>query len=169
MEHDRLEEIVRHLHPPPGVKLWHGGATVLGCLRGVSAEVAAWKPAPERHSIWALALHVAYWKYAVHRQITGNERGGFPRSPSNWPSVPGDRSEKAWKGDRDLLRDVHTSLVEEVTNFDPNKLDHVGRGKTRWADLFWGIVLHDAYHVGQIQMLKRLYSERAHASPLSSS
>jgi uncharacterized damage-inducible protein DinB len=162
MTHDRLAEIGKHLDPPPGVKLWHGGATVLGCLRGVTAEAAAWRPAPGRHSIWALTLHVAYWKYAVRRRITGEERGAFPRSPSNWPVVPDEASEAAWKGDRALLREEHDALVEAIASFDPARLDDVaGDGTTSWAELLWGIVLHDVYHVGQIQMLKRLYAERA--------
>lgn len=156
----RLAEITRHLDPPAGVELWHGGATVLGCLRGVSAEAAAWRPAPKRHPIWALTLHLAYWKYAVRRRITGEERGGFPRAPSNWPAVPDERSEQAWKEDRALLRDAHHALVESVAAFDPKRLDEkAADGRTTWAELFWGIVLHDVHHVGQIQMLKRLYRE----------
>ena len=47
-----------------------GGPTVPGALRGVTAEVAGWRPYPDRHSIWALALHVAYWNYAVERRLT---------------------------------------------------------------------------------------------------
>ena len=77
----RLEEALRHLDPPPGVKLWHGGASVLGALRGISPEVATWRPYPDRHSIWALALHVAYWNYAVRRRIKGEKRGRFPPIP----------------------------------------------------------------------------------------
>lgn len=161
MKNDRLNEILRHLHPPTGVKLWHGGATVIGCLRGVSADMAAWKPGRDRHSIWELTLHIAYWKYAVQRRITDEEKGRFPRSPSNWPAVPGIISDKAWKEDRSVLRDAHSSLMDAVSNFDPAKLDEfAGDGKTSWADLFWGIVLHDTYHVGQIQMLKRLFADR---------
>jgi uncharacterized damage-inducible protein DinB len=30
------------------------------------------------------------------------------------------------------------------------------KAKTTYADLITGIVLHDTYHAGQIQMLKRL-------------
>ena len=59
MKDSRLDEALRHLHPPPGKKLWHGGPTVLGAIRGLSPEVARWKPYPDRHSIWALALRDA--------------------------------------------------------------------------------------------------------------
>ena len=132
---------------------------MLGTLRGVSLKMAAWKPAPDRHSIWALTLHIAYWKYAVRRRITGEERGGFPRSPSNFPRVPEHGTATAWDEDRALLRDSHLELVKVVENFDPRQLDDLAGAetKTTYADLIWGIVLHDTYHVGQIQMLKRLW------------
>lgn len=143
--------------PAPGKALWAGGATPLGCLRGVSAEQAAWKPAGDRHSIWELALHIAYWKYAVRRILEDSGRGSFPRSPSNWPSVPEPADEAAWKRDRALLRDEHTKLVEVVGAFDPKRLDETGTKTYRFVDLIYGIVMHDTHHVGQIQLMKRLY------------
>ncbi len=155
----RLEEAIRHFHPPPGAKLWHGGATVLGALRGVSPAVAAWKPTPDRHSIWELALHVAYWQYAVRRRITGGgERGGFPRSPSNWPTQPEQATRASWDEDRALVRATHASLLEAMEGFDPARLDEEsgGSGAHTYADLLLGIVLHDTYHAGQIQLMKRL-------------
>jgi uncharacterized damage-inducible protein DinB len=154
----RLAEALRHLHPPAGVKLWHGGATVLGSIRGVDAETASWVPGANRHSIWALCLHIAYWKYAVTRRLTDGVRGSFPRSPSDWPAVPVPASREAWKADRSLLRETHDRLVEAVESFDPERLDEIagGEGKSTYADLIWGIVLHDTYHVAQIQLLKRL-------------
>lgn len=154
----RLEEALRHLHPPSRVQPWHGGPTVLGALRGVSAEVAAWRPYPDRHSIWALALHVAYWNYAVERRLTGAPRGSFPRRPSNWPRPTGGDPVAAWSADRELVRQAHDSLVEALRRFDPARLDQLagGKRKTTYADLITGILLHDTYHAGQIQMLKRL-------------
>lgn len=158
----RLEEAIRHFHPPAGFKPWHGGASVLGALRGISAEVASWKPYPDRHSIRELALHVAYWNYAVCRRLTGEgERGAFPRSPSNWPAVPEVASEAEWREDRRLVREWHDRLLEALRAFDPARLDEsAGDGATTFADLITGIVLHDTYHAGQIQLMKRLAASR---------
>ena len=66
---------------------------------------------------------------------------------------------KAWNEDRALVRDSHTQLVEAVKDFDLGRLDKLAGAetKTTYADLITGIVLHDTYHVGQIQMLKRLW------------
>ncbi len=161
MRDPRLDEALHLLAPPPGKPPWAGGATPLGCLRGVGAEQAAWKPAPDRHSIWELALHIAYWKYAVRRNLEDAPKGGFPRAPSNWPRVPDPAGEAAWKADRALLRDEHEKLVEAVAAFDPRRLDEGAPGPRayRFADLVYGIAMHDSYHVGQIQLMKRLYRE----------
>ncbi len=46
----RLRGILNLLNRPAGKRLWYGGATAAGCIRGVTPEQAAWKPAPKRHS-----------------------------------------------------------------------------------------------------------------------
>lgn len=154
----RLDEALRHFEPPAGTRPWHGGASVLGALRGLAPEVAAWRPYPDRHTIWELALHVAYWNYAVWRRLTDQAQGGFPRSPSNWPDTPGDPTSAAWDEDRRLVREWHDRLVAVLRDFDPSRLDETagGDGSTTYADLITGIVLHDTYHAGQIQLMKRL-------------
>ena len=161
MVDQRLELTVGLFAPPPGTKLWHGGATPVGALRGVDAEAAAWKPSSGRHSIWELTLHLAYWNYAVWRRISGTERGGFPRTPSDWPAAPDEPTAAAWKADRSLLRAYHGRLAEAMSGYEVERLDETirGTGKTAAIDLFMGSVLHDTYHAGQIQMLKRMAAE----------
>ncbi len=157
MTDPRLREALRHLDPPSGTRPWHGGASVLGALRGLSAGTAAWKPYPDRHSIWELALHVAYWDYAVCRRLAGEARGGFPRSPSNWPAVPDPATRHAWDADRRLVREWHDRLVAALDALDPARLDETaGEGATTNADLVTGVLLHETYHAGQIQLMKRL-------------
>jgi hypothetical protein len=155
----RLREILNLLDPPAGRRLWYGGATVSGCVRGVTPKQAVWKPAPKRHSIWELTLHVAYWKYAVRRKLETLPQGTFPRSPANWPAVPKPAGAPQWKEDRTLLRSEHMLLVEAIQAFDPLRLDEgvPDSRNYRFADLLFGIASHDLYHVGQIQVLKRLY------------
>lgn len=161
MTEPRLAEVLHLLDPPAGTRLWYGGATVLGSLRGVGHEQAAWKPGPDRHSIWELALHAAYWKYAVRRRLDDSvPRGGFPRSPSNWPAIPDVPDERAWKADRDLLRHEHEALLKVARSLTPNELDRRdGKGEYRALDLLFGVATHDVYHTGQIQLMKRLYRD----------
>jgi hypothetical protein len=102
---------------------------------------------------------MAYWKYALRRNLDGSPRGGFPRSPSNWPRMPEAPDERSWKTDRALLRSEHERLVEAMRAFDPRRLDDAapGSGAYRFIDHFHGIVMHDVHHVAQIQLLKRIY------------
>jgi uncharacterized damage-inducible protein DinB len=159
----RIDEIVRMLRPEKGARLWFGGASPGGCLRGVSPEAAGWKPGPSRHSVWELSLHIAYWEYAVRRILDDLPSGGFSRSPSDWPAVPESRSEGEWKVDRALARREHEALTEAIRAFDPRRLDDLapGSGSYRCIDLMHGAIMHSTYHTGQIQLAKRLFAERS--------
>jgi uncharacterized damage-inducible protein DinB len=154
-----LALIGRTLHPARG-QAWHGGPTPVGAVRGVEAALARWRPARGRHTIWELALHIAYWNYAIRRRLLGKPIPRFPRSPANWPATPSPADEVAWDADRALLASEHRMLVEVVQSFAPTRLNRRAGTRKRWTygDLILGITVHDAYHVGQIQLLKRLAS-----------
>ena len=158
--------LAENLQPAPGRRGWHGGPTPLGALRGVGADQAVWRPGLGRKCIWELALHIAYWKYAVRRRLEGAEGGRreerFPRSPSNWPSTPAEPDAAAWAADVQLLRDEHVRLVETVRRISPAWLDRKPPGSRQWTygELIVGVAQHDAYHTGQMQLVKRLWQER---------
>lgn len=160
MENIRIEPILELLDPPLGFKPWHGGPSLAGCLRGVKAKQAAWKPAPGRHSIWELALHIAYWKYAVRRYLRPEAEKGFARSPANWPGLS-ETTESAWKQDLELIKTEHQKLVEAIRAFPEKRLDEKIAPEKEWTfmQLLSGIAAHDTYHIGQIQLMKRLYNE----------
>ncbi len=157
MSRDPIDLIARTLEPPHG-RAWHGGPTPLGAVRGVTAAEARWVPAPKRHSIWALTLHIAYWKYAVRRHLEPVARGSFPRSPANWPALPSAPDESAWRADRALLALEHRLFLEALRKFDSAKLGRRPSRKRKftYGELIIGVLAHDVYHTGQIQLLKRL-------------
>lgn len=132
------------------------GATLLGSLRGVSATEATYRPANSLHCIWNYILHAAYWKYAVHRRL-GSGAPDFPRAPANWPALP-EPTLRNLRRDVALLKEQHERLRDTVAAFPPSRLDRVPEGARRWtaAQLIYGVAAHDAYHTGQVQMLKRL-------------
>lgn len=66
--------VLENVQPRAGRGSWHGGHTAVGALRGVSPEQAVWTPARDRKSIWQLALHMAYWKYAVCERVGAGRR-----------------------------------------------------------------------------------------------
>jgi hypothetical protein len=132
-------------------KSWHG-PNLWGSVRGVRAEEAAWRPGPGRHNIWELVLHAAYWKYVVRRRLTGEQRGSFVLSGSNFFERPqGDPSQAAWKADTAILLQEHRQLREVIYG-----LSLTAEAAPPIARLIRGIAAHDLYHAGQIRLLRRL-------------
>ena len=128
---------------------WHG-PNLRGALRGVDAAQAAWQPQPQRHSIWELTLHAAYWKYVVRRRITGEKRGSFPLKGSNFFPMPEPRSAAAWRDATLILAEQHRALRAVVA----------GLTTTEHVRMIRGAAAHDVYHAGQIQLIKRLFKDR---------
>ena len=151
-------------------KAWHG-TTLFGSIRGLTADRAAWRPAPRRHNVWEIVVHAAYWKYAIRRRLTGEKRGSFALTGSNWFTRPstgtamsnrapsaGSRpaAARAWASEVRLLADEHRRLRQAITALPPDALVQPSQKGPTAAFLIRGIAAHDLYHAGQIQLLKRL-------------
>jgi hypothetical protein len=136
-------------------KAWHG-PNLWQSLKGVTAEQAAWRPAPGRHNIWEEMLHAAYWKYVVRRRLEGGKRGRFVLPGSNFFPRPeaGKLSEAAWKADKQILRREHTALRQTITASVREPIP------PKLGTVLWGIAFHDIYHAGQIRLLRRLMAGR---------
>ncbi|MBW3600235.1 MAG: DinB family protein [Planctomycetes bacterium] len=134
---------------------WHG-PNLRGAIRGVTHEEAAWRPQHQRHNIWEHVLHAAYWKYTVRRRILNEKRGSFPLKGSNW-ITPAATTAEAWRRDVQLLVDTHQSMRAAIADLPPDQLPKPLPGaKITYFFLISGIAAHDAYHAGQIQLLRRL-------------
>jgi uncharacterized damage-inducible protein DinB len=130
---------------------WHG-PNLQQALKGVSAKQAAWRPAPGRHNIWELALHAAYWKYAVRRRLEGGKRGSFVLKGNNFFMRPekGKATEAAGRADLALLEKEHRALEQSVRRYLKT-----GPSSKILRSLY-GVAFHDIYHAGQIRLLRRL-------------
>jgi uncharacterized damage-inducible protein DinB len=142
-------------------KAWHGPG-LRGALRGLGAAQASWRPGPRRRSIADIAVHAAYWKYAVRRRLRGDKRGSFPLKGSNWFTLAEPLHEPQWRQYLALLQAQHGALREAVADVPVERLHQVSAG-SKWTTVFLitGIAAHDVYHAGQIQLLKRLLRRNA--------
>lgn len=137
-------------------RAWHG-TNLRGSIKGLTAQQAAWRPSPNRHNVWEIVLHCAYWKYIVRRRILGEKKGSFPLKGSNWFRLYGRLSEQEWRSHIVILETAHESMREAVAGFTVSDLSTKPKG-SRFDNLtmIMGIASHDLYHAGQIQLLKRL-------------
>lgn len=154
------EILLRQLRQAFNQHSWHG-TNLYGSLRGLKPDVAAWRPYPDRHNIWELIVHAAYWKYTVVRRLKGDKRGSFALEGSNFFTRPNEQSPAALKADIRLLKQYHDKLMETVQSLRPSDFDKIPiESKVSNRDVIMGIAAHDIYHAGQIQLIKRLYSNQ---------
>lgn len=157
MARPEIDLLLRQLDQAFDARSWHG-TNLRGSIRGLSLAEAAYRPQPARHNIWELVVHCAYWKYTVRRRLTGEKRGSFPLAGSNFFARPaGEARESDWRRDVALLEEVHAGLRAAVAALAPGRLAaRAAGGRLTNLDAVLGIVAHDLYHAGQIQLLKRL-------------
>lgn len=135
---------------------WHG-ANLAGSLRGLSVKQAIWRPAQNRHNIWELTIHSAYWKYIVWRKLADRPDSTFAIKGSNWIKSPEKPTEKDWKNIRAILAKYHKLLRMTIQGFPLSKLySKIPKSKLSYIDIILGVAAHDLYHAGQIQILKKL-------------
>jgi uncharacterized damage-inducible protein DinB len=138
---------------------WHG-SPIKDILKGVTAEQASRRLPNGAHSIWELVLHVTGWRNEVARRATG-ERSGEPAA-GDWPA-PGDPTPERWTAALAALDDSYEQLVKVVRGMsDEHLLTPTNDPRNRplgtgvsYYELLHGIVQHDAYHAGQIAIVKK--------------
>jgi len=139
--------------------MWHGPA-LADLVGDVTAEQAAARPVAGAHSIWELVLHMTSWTEVVRERLVGSAKSE-PTPEEDWPPVR-DQSAEAWRGAVERLKDAHRELAADVSQLDDSML--IGRvpGKEHSVlAMIHGVVEHDAYHGGQIAILKRALEARA--------
>jgi uncharacterized damage-inducible protein DinB len=150
-----IEHIVDQVQRSFRGDAWHGPC-VLEALAGVDARRAGARPIPGAHTIWDLVLHLR----ATMDVLIGRAKGeiGAVDDAECWPSAA-DSSESAWQDLHRELRERHDMLVDAITRFDPTRLDRplFPEGSPAFNN-FLGHAQHNAYHAGQIILLKRLMS-----------
>jgi uncharacterized damage-inducible protein DinB len=132
---------------------WHG-PSLTEALDGVDAATAASRPAGDAHSIAELAGHVAFWIDAGRRRLEGETVVDVPREVDFPPG--GAVTEEAWRATLADLDRAHRRLHGALLALDDERLDDAvtGADPTVRGQLL-GILQHNAYHAGQIVVLKK--------------
>jgi hypothetical protein len=160
-EVERITDQIRRGHDGDA---WHGPA-VRDVIGGIDAAGAASHPIPGVHSIWEIVLHMTAWTAEVARRVGG----AHPAMPveGDWPPVP-PAAPEAWADALAGLARAHHDLARALAGLADDRLDAVvgtsrdaplGSGVSLYAMLH-GLVQHDAYHSGQIALLKKALRSR---------
>src|SRR5690554_6741078 len=121
-----------------GDNLWH--AQISALLGDLSASQAAWRPSPERRSIWRILRHMIFWREFVLARLQGVEPPDPEAGDGTEPPSP---DEKAWKADLARYREVHQKLREAVLPLEAEALlAGYGRRDLRMYHLVAGLLAH---------------------------
>jgi uncharacterized damage-inducible protein DinB len=140
---------------------WHGPSRA-SLLADVTPDEAQRRPASTVHSIWELVLHMTAWTREVTRRLQG--RKASDPEMGDWPSLPTRPDERAWRAALAALDEAHVALRDAVRALDAARLTTrvgdernppLGTGVT-FAQTINGLVQHDAYHSGQVAVVKKL-------------
>jgi uncharacterized damage-inducible protein DinB len=131
-------------------------APLTASLEGLTASYAAWKPERATNSIWMIVNHLSLWKEYQVARLTGE-----PPRPSGWAEKLDwhevhDRGEPAWQAAVQRLRNAQKRLVTGLQARTDEDLARPLPGGTSPLYKIQSMAPHDAYHCGQIRLLRAL-------------
>lgn len=129
--------------------------TLTGTLKNIPAEQAAKKMAPGRNSIWEIVNHLISWRLNVLQRVQGKV---ITTPGNNYFAAVKDVSETAWKKTLKELDNSQEQWLDLLKKFDRGDFEKVyPNNKMTWYEHIQGILQHDAYHLGQIVLLTKLF------------
>ncbi|MEQ1644173.1 MAG: DinB family protein [Pyrinomonadaceae bacterium] len=131
--------------------------SVANALEGVSAEQACWKPVDDANCIWETLAHLTYYNHAYVERFKGVDYEYDVSSNDETFSV-GESNEAEWQAEIARFNTVMTEFFDLIAAADEAKFAEPvsASNQTQWATLILNISAHNAYHAGQIMLLRKL-------------
>ena len=121
-------------------------------LHGVDAAKAAKTISEGGNSIWILVSHLVYWRTTVVNRLTGSDNP----PPFKDFSLPAELDETNWRQALHDFEAAYHALRNAIHKTKDENLDKLTlRPPQTYYDLIMGCLQHDAYHLGQMMLLKK--------------
>lgn len=132
---------------------------VRNAINGLAVEQASWKPDGSVNCIWETLSHLTYYNNAYLQRLNGIDYQ-YDVNNNDETFSTGEYTEEHWQTDVRHFDDVMNRLRNAISAVDESKLsEQVSSENTRtWARLISDINTHNAYHAGQIVLLRKLQS-----------
>lgn len=127
-------------------------------LAGLTAKEAAWKPDPTQNSICETVNHLLFYNYAYCERFKGVDYV-YPVDDNDATFVGDERpSEDAFQAEIAKLDKVMTEFRNLIEKAEDTKFEEPvsATNLATWAALISNINSHNAYHGGQILLLRKL-------------
>ena len=131
---------------------------VRNALDGVTVEQAAWRPeGSDDNCIWETLSHITYYNNAYLQRFKGIE---FEYDVENNDQTfsTGEYTEADWQADLAKFDAVMNEFRELIRSADESKFAEPVPTNTsrRWWEVIADINAHNAYHGGQVLLLRKL-------------
>lgn len=153
-EQEQLSKLFNDLyHGTPWIDI-----NIESTLNEISAKEAATKPFPNFNSIWEIVNHMISWRQTLLKRLQGEE----VESPEdNYFSYIPDRSESAWLKTKELFAACQHDWLHTLKKMKRKDFIHQHESSSfSNYEFINGILQHDAYHLGQIRLMKKLVQLR---------
>ena len=136
--------------------LQHGdcwaGTNYKEVLHGIDAAKAVQNISGKTNNAWQFVAHITYWRTRVVNRLTGSDNP----LPFQDFLIPEDLNEYNWRQALHDFESAYHLLRNAIHYFKEENLDKPSpkEGQT-YYQLIMGCLQHDAYHLGQLMLLKK--------------
>lgn len=129
------------------LKLWNdawdkgGWVTTWEKAIDITHDQAAWKPHPARHCIWQNINHICIWREYTLAKIQNLPSPTHAETEAQNFAMPKQPTPAAWDETRARLKRTHEAIAALLSQGNP-------------TDRLIHHAVHDAYHLGQIMLLR---------------
>lgn len=131
-----------------GKNFWQ--ASLLKQVESITMEQALYKPSPDRHGIWQLVRHIAYWKHWALTYL--NEDVKLNAKEDNWAPMPEVQTEETWQVEIANLKKLNNECIISAEKLG----DELMLSTEEKIVFFRQLLYHDCYHAGQIGFLRAM-------------
>ena len=148
------DDIIQELKDTFDGTPWYG-ESVMRSLSRLSAEDANARVPGSNHTIVQLIHHMISWRIFAIEKLKGNESFNIKiNSEADW-KAHADVDEPGLKQLISAFEKSQSDLVALIESFDETDLDKIVTGwKFDFEHLLRGVIYHDIYHQGQINVLR---------------
>ncbi|WP_409177420.1 DinB family protein [Brevibacillus fortis] len=127
-------------------------------LSGVSAAEASWRPVGEAaNTIWENVSHLLYYKERLLHRLLGTEfPGSAETNDDTFIPSGGPDDEDAWQATIMQMESVHRNIREKLSLLTDEELNQTATYTPIYQTVM-SLVLHDAFHTGQIVQIRKLH------------
>ncbi|WP_226673358.1 DinB family protein [Rossellomorea aquimaris] len=147
---NRKDLLLRMLDTTYDQESWY--APFKPAIEGLTAEQACWKPDGEAtKSVWGNVNHLIYYKERLTARLEGREWTNPLDGNDTFYLTEQVNDDEAWRGIVARVETAHQGLREALSETTERKIE-----EDSLEEKLLDIMLHDAYHTGQIMQLRKM-------------